>query len=94
MGGILCVHCENGTLVNELQKRVFEQGIHGPEGHALSRPDVCEAEAVSRLLYLAHLAGDAPVNVVHLRPSWGSRPSVPPRRAGRRISMSRPALSI
>lgn len=56
VGGILCVHCENGTLVNELQKRVFEQGIHGPEGHALSRPDVCEAEAVSRLLYLAHLA--------------------------------------
>ena len=94
IGGILCVHCENGTLVNALQKRVFEQGIHGPEGHALSRPDVCEAEAVSRLLYLAHLAGDAPVNVVHLRPSWGSRPSVLPKRAGRRISMSRPALSI
>ena len=50
IGGILCVHCENGTLVNELQKRVYERGIHGPEGHALSRPDVCEAEAVSRLL--------------------------------------------
>ena len=71
LGGILCVHCENGTLVNELQKRVFEQGIHGPEGHALSRPDVCEAEAVSRLLYLAHLAGDAPVNVVHLSTKLG-----------------------
>ncbi|MFR7669404.1 MAG: dihydropyrimidinase [Collinsella sp.] len=71
IGGILCVHCENGTLVNELQKRVFEQGIHGPEGHALSRPDVCEAEAVSRLLYLAHLAGDAPVNVVHLSTKLG-----------------------
>ena len=71
IGGILCVHCENGTLVNELQKRVFEQGIHGPEGHALSRPDVCEGEAVSRLLYLAHLAGDAPVNVVHLSTKLG-----------------------
>ena len=71
IGGILCVHCENGTLVNELQKRVFEQGIHGPEGHALSRPDVCEGEAVSRLLYLAHLAGDAPVNVVHLSTRLG-----------------------
>ena len=50
IGGILCVHCENGTLVNELQKRVFEQGIHGTEGQALSRPDVCEDEAVRRLL--------------------------------------------
>ncbi|MFR3878483.1 MAG: hypothetical protein ACLTYW_10440 [Collinsella sp.] len=51
---------------------------------------MCEAEAVSRLLYLAHLAGDAPVNVVHLSTKLGLRPSVRPRRAGRRISMSRP----
>ena len=65
VGGILCVHCENGTLVNALQKRVFEQGIHGPEGHALSRPDVCEAEAVSRLLRIAE-AVDIPVVIVHL----------------------------
>ena len=71
LGGILCVHCENGTLVDALQKRVFEQGFTGPYGHALSRPDVCEAEAISRLLYLAHLAGDAPVNVVHLSTRLG-----------------------
>ena len=71
LGGTLCVHCENGTLVNALQKRVYESGIHGPEGHPLSRPDVCEAEAVSRLLYLAHLAGDARVNIVHLSTKLG-----------------------
>ena len=71
LGGTLCVHCENGTLVDALQKRVYESGIHGPEGHPLSRPDVCEAEAVSRLLYLAHLAGDARVNVVHLSTKLG-----------------------
>lgn len=71
LGGTLCVHCENGTLVNALQKRVYESGVHGPEGHPLSRPDVCEAEAVSRLLYLAHLAGDARVNVVHLSTKLG-----------------------
>ena len=70
-GGTLCVHCENGTLVDALQKRVFEAGIHGPEGHHLSRPAECEAEAVSRLLYLAHLAGDARVNVVHLSTKLG-----------------------
>lgn len=70
-GGTLCVHCENGTLVDALQKRVFEAGIHGPEGHPLSRPAECEAEAVSRLLYLAHLAGDARVNVVHLSTKLG-----------------------
>lgn len=71
LGGILCVHCENGDLVNELQRRVLARGVTGPEGHALSRPPVVEAEAVSRLLYLAHLAGDAPVNVVHLSTRLG-----------------------
>ena len=70
-GGTLCVHCENGTLVDALQKRVYEAGIHGPEGHPLSRPAECEAEAVSRLLYLAHLAGDARVHVVHLSTKLG-----------------------
>ena len=70
-GGTLCVHCENGTLVDALQKRVYEAGIHGPEGHPLSRPAECEAEAVNRLLYLAHLAGDARVNVVHLSTKLG-----------------------
>ena len=58
LGGTLCVHCENGTLVNELQRRVYDEGIHGPEGHPLSRPVECEAAAISRLLHLAHLAGE------------------------------------
>lgn len=71
LGGTLCVHCENGTLVNELQRHVYDEGIHGPEGHPLSRPVECEAEAISRLLYLAHLAGDARVNVVHLSTKMG-----------------------
>lgn len=71
LGATLCVHCENGTLVNRLQQRVFDSGVTGPEGHPLSRPDVCEAEAISRLLYIAHLAGDARVNVVHLSTKLG-----------------------
>ena len=71
LGGTLCVHCENGTLVDALQRRVLARGITGPEGHPLSRPDVCEAEAIARLLYLAHLAGDARVNVVHLSTRLG-----------------------
>ena len=68
--GILCVHCENGTLVNELQRRMLARGITGPEGHPMSRPDVCEAEAISRLCYLAELSG-ARINIVHLSTALG-----------------------
>ena len=71
LGGVLCVHCENGTVVNELQRRLLDAGVTGPEGHPLSRPPEVEAEAVARLLYLAHLVGDAPVNIVHLSTKLG-----------------------
>ena len=71
LNATLCVHCENGTLINEYQKRVFDQGFTGPVGHVLSRPAVCEAEAISRFLYLAHQAGDARANVVHLSTEAG-----------------------
>lgn len=70
LGGVLCVHCENGTLVNELQSRMFADGVTGPEGHPLSRPAECEAEAIARLCYLAELSG-ARVNVVHLSSALG-----------------------
>lgn len=37
-GGAAQVHCENGDGVEFGQKKVFESGITGPEGHYLSRP--------------------------------------------------------
>ena len=70
LDAVVCVHCENGDVVNELQRRVLGEGITGPEGHPLSRPAEAEADAVSRLLYLAQVAG-ARVNVVHLSTELG-----------------------
>ena len=70
LDAVLCVHCENGDVVNELQRQVLAEGITGPEGHPLSRPAEAEADAVSRLLYLARIAG-ARVNVVHLSTELG-----------------------
>lgn len=70
LDGVLCVHCENGDIVNELQKKILEKGITGPEGHPLSRPAEAEADAVARLLYLASLTGTK-VNVVHLSTKLG-----------------------
>ena len=70
LDAVLCVHCENGDIVNELQREVLAAGVTGPEGHPLSRPAEAEADAVSRLLYLANIAG-AKVNVVHLSTQLG-----------------------
>jgi dihydropyrimidinase len=84
--GILCVHCENGTLVNELQRRVLAEGITGPEGHPLSRPAECEAEAISRLMYLSELTG-ARVNVVHCSTRLGLEQVRAARERGVRVSL-------
>lgn len=70
LDAVLCVHCENGDMVNTLQREMLARGITGPEGHPLSRPAEAEAEAIGRLLYLARVA-DAKVNVVHLSTAAG-----------------------
>ena len=40
LGALPLVHAENDAMVIEGRRRVFEEGILGPEGHALSRPPV------------------------------------------------------
>jgi len=64
LGALSTVHAENGDLVVELQKRVFEAGITGPEGHPLSRPPAVEGEAANRAIRIAEALG-VPLYVVH-----------------------------
>ena len=65
-GLVIPAHCENDGVVNFLRGWYKSRGLTDPIYHARSRPAGCEAEAVSRLLHLAALAGEAPVYVVHL----------------------------
>ncbi len=65
LGAMPTVHAENGELVFQLQKKLLEEGITGPEGHPLSRPPAAEGEAANRALRLAEVIG-VPLYIVHV----------------------------
>jgi len=64
-GGLICMHAENGIVINEIIKRALEKGHTAPKYHALTRPTVAEAEGVHRAIAIAEMA-EAPVYIVHL----------------------------
>lgn len=71
VGALATVHPENDAVVNFNRRRFIAEGKGAPIWHALSRPAACEAEAIGRTLNLAHLAGDAPLYIVHLSNGLG-----------------------
>lgn len=68
---VIAVHCENDALVNYGRRQRIAEGKTAPYDHAASRPNECEAEAISRMLHIAHMAGDAPVYIVHISTAEG-----------------------
>ena len=64
-GGLICMHAENGIVINEIIKRALAEGKTAPKYHALTRPTVAEAEGVHRAIAIAEIA-EAPVYIVHL----------------------------
>ena len=64
LGAIVTCHAENGELVYNLQQKIFDMGITGPEGHPLSRPPEVEGEAANRAIRIAEVLG-VPIYLVH-----------------------------
>jgi dihydropyrimidinase len=64
-GGLVCMHAENGIVINEIIKRFLAEGRTAPKYHALSRPTIAEAEGVHRAIAIAEMA-ESPVYIVHL----------------------------
>jgi dihydropyrimidinase len=64
-GGLVCVHAENGWVIEALVRDALARGEIAPKHHALTRPPQGEGEATGRAIALADMAG-APVYIVHV----------------------------
>ena len=64
-GGTICMHAENGGVIDVLVKKALAEGKTAPKYHALTRPARAEAEATHRAIALAEIA-DVPIYIVHL----------------------------
>src|SRR3954447_20010188 len=65
LGGLVMVHAENGDVVDLLVTRALQNGRTSAVHHALTRPEIVEAEATSRAARLAEHTG-ASLFVVHV----------------------------
>jgi dihydropyrimidinase len=64
-GGLICMHAENGNVIDVIVRRALAEGKRAPKYHALTRPTTAEGEATGRAIALSEIAG-APVYIVHL----------------------------
>jgi dihydropyrimidinase len=64
-GATVCVHAENGLLIDALVRDALAHGHTSPRYHALTRPPTAEGEATTRAIALAEMAR-APIYVVHV----------------------------
>jgi dihydropyrimidinase len=64
-GALVCMHAENGSVIDVIVARALAEGKTAPVYHALTRPPRAEAEAVHRAIAMAEIAG-VPVYIVHL----------------------------
>jgi dihydropyrimidinase len=67
-GGTICMHAENGGVIDVLVKKALAEGKTAPKYHALTRPARAEGEATHRAIALAEMA-DVPIYIVHLSAS-------------------------
>src|ERR1700692_4707300 len=64
-GGTICMHAENGGVIDVLVQKALAKGKRAPKYHALTRRSRAEAEATHRAIALAEIA-DVPIYIVHL----------------------------
>jgi dihydropyrimidinase len=64
----ICMHAENGIVIDEIIREAVADGKLAPKYHALTRPTRMEAEGVHRAIAIAEVA-KVPLYIVHLSSS-------------------------
>ena len=65
VGATICMHAENGGVIDVLVQQALARKETAPKYHALTRPARAEAEATHRAIAMAEIA-NVPVYIVHL----------------------------
>lgn len=81
---IIGVHCENDDIIKTRVRELLADGKTAPRYHEESRPNLVEADGVSRLMDICALAG-APAWVVHLSTEEGLQEAEKARARGQEV---------
>lgn len=82
--GIMVVHAENAAIAEYNVEYYIKQGLTESIYHARSKPNIVEAEAIQRVMYLAKHAGTA-VYFMHISTRQGVELIRAARRAGQLV---------
>jgi dihydropyrimidinase len=70
-GGMVDVHAENGQLADHITQKLLDEGKVSPEDYFDARPEICETEAISRLLSYERIVG-VPLHIHHVSTRLGA----------------------
>lgn len=84
MGAVLCVHCENGEVLDYLQQKYKKTDAANVAFHPLSRPNLVEKEAISRVLDFAAMTG-VTVYLVHVSTNEAVQVIAEAKRRGQNV---------
>ena len=84
-GGMLSVHAENGLLADLVTRELVSRGEVSLDHYAESRPAICEAEAINRIICYAE-ALKVPIHIHHVSTAAGARLIGHARRRGLAVS--------
>jgi dihydropyrimidinase len=80
-GGLVIIHAENNFIAQRLKEGFLSQGKTSAVYHALSKPNIVEAEAINRVAFLAKY-NQAPFYIVHMSTHEGREIIRQCRKAG------------